>query len=129
VNFAASLLPKLMIVRQFRRSISMFGSRRKVLRQFLFLSVLLALVVYVASDAIRGAHGLVTNQLLRSRIATLRTELAAVKAQRTRLELDAELLSSKAATQPELLDAQARSLLDLANPTDIVILNEEKTDR
>ena len=43
--------------------------------------------------------------------------------QRARLERDAELLGPKAAGEPALLDEQARSLLDLAHPADIVIVN------
>src|ERR1700693_6651025 len=105
----------------------MHGKRRKFLRQLLLFGVLAALIVYVAADAVRGAHGLVANQLLRARIDTLNKELAALKAQRTRLERDAELLGPKSAEEAALLDAQARALLDLAQPTDIVIVNGEKT--
>jgi hypothetical protein len=52
-----------------------------------------------------------------------------LRCDRTRLERDADLLGPKAATQPALLDEQARSLLDLAHPTDIVIVNDQKTER
>jgi hypothetical protein len=48
-----------------------------------------------------------------------------MRAQRARLEHDAELLGPKAATQPALLDEEARSLLDLANPADIVIVDAD----
>jgi cell division protein FtsB len=87
------------------------------------------MIVYVAADAVRGPHGLIANQLLRAKITTLQKDLAALKAQRTRLERDAEFLGAKAASQPALLDEQARALLDLARPADIVIVNSEKSAR
>jgi cell division protein FtsB len=105
----------------------MHNKRRKFIRQFLFFVLLIGLIAYVASDAIRGPHGLVANQLLRARIATLRQDLDALKAQRAGLERDADLLGPKTAEEPALLDEQARSLLDLAHPTDIVIVDAEKT--
>jgi cell division protein FtsB len=98
----------------------------RILRQFVFFMALLGLIVYVASEAIRGAHGLAANKLLNARVETLTKELAALKAERTKLERDAALLGPKAATEPALLDEEARSLLDFANPNDIVIVNSEK---
>jgi cell division protein FtsB len=107
----------------------MHRSRQKLLRQVLFFSGLVALIAYVASDAVRGPHGLAANRLIHSRIAALKKDLAALKAERARLERDADLLGPKAASQPALLDEEARSLLDLAHPTDIIIVNGEKPDR
>jgi cell division protein FtsB len=107
----------------------MYGRRQRFVRQLFLLMTLCGMIAYVASDAVRGSHGLIANQLLHARIDTLKKELAALKAQRTRLERDAELLGPKAAEQPALLDEQARSLLDLAHPADIVIVNGEKGPR
>ena len=98
----------------------------RFLRQFILLGVLLLLIGYVASDAIRGPHGLAANQQLQARIDALTKELAALKAERTRLERDDDLLTKKAESQPALVDEQARALLDLARPSDIVIVNGEK---
>ena len=56
----------------------------------------------------------------------MRKELAALKAEHARLERDAALLKDKVQVQPALLDEQARSLLDLAHPADIIIVNSEK---
>ena len=105
----------------------MHGTRHKLFRQVVALLILVAMIGYVAADAIRGPHGLAANQQLHARMDALNKDLAALKAQRAKLERDAELLGPKAAEQPALLDEQARSLLDLANPTDIVIVNGEKT--
>jgi len=101
----------------------MRGRYSQIARQIMLLAALIGMIVYVGSDAVRGPHGLVANQMLRAKIAAMNRDLAALKAQRARLERDAELLGPKAATQPDLLDEQARALLDFARPTDIVIVN------
>jgi cell division protein FtsB len=104
----------------------MRGRNSQILRHIMLLAALIGMIVYVGSDAVRGPHGLVANQMLRARIAAMKRDLAALKAQRARLERDAELLGPKAASQPDLLDEQARALLDFARPTDIVIVNSER---
>ena len=96
------------------------------MRLFILFMVLLGLIFYVATEAVRGAHGLAANRQLNTRVELLTKELAALKAEHTRLERDAALLKDKAAAQPALLDEQARSLLDFAHPSDIVIVNNEK---
>jgi len=98
----------------------------RILRQLALFAALIGMVVYVASDAVRGAHGLIANQMLRAKVAAMKKDLTALKAQRARLERDAELLGPKAASQPGLLDEQARALLDFARPTDIVIVNGDR---
>ncbi|MGA7324667.1 MAG: septum formation initiator family protein [Rhodomicrobium sp.] len=102
---------------------------RRLFRQFLVLAGLVTLIGYVASDTIRGHHGLAAHQQLRARISALSKELTALKAERGRLERDEDLLTAKAASEPSLIDEQVRSLLDLALPTDIVIINSDKAVR
>ncbi len=106
----------------------MRGRNPQVLRQIILLAALMAMSVYVAADAVRGPHGLIANELLRAKIAEMKKDLTALKAQRARLERDAELLGPKAAST-DLLDEQARELLDYARPTDIVIVNSERAVR
>jgi cell division protein FtsB len=97
-----------------------------IMRLFILFAVLLGLTLYVAAEAVRGAHGLAANKLLNARVEALTKDLAALKAEHARLERDAALLKDKAGTQPALIDEQARSLLDLAHPADIIIVNNEK---
>lgn len=105
----------------------MTGRRTQIWRQIALFAALAVMIACVAADAVRGAHGLIVNRMLHAKIAAMKKDLTALKAQRSRLERDAELLGSKAASQPNLLDEEARSLLDFAQPTDIVIVNGEKT--
>jgi cell division protein FtsB len=96
------------------------------MRQFILFLVLLSLIGYVAAEAVRGAHGLVANRQIHARVEALTKELAHLRTEHARLERDAALLKDKSAADPSLLDEQARSLLDLARPSDIVIVNGEK---
>ena len=96
------------------------------MRQFILFLVLLGLIGYVAAEAVRGAHGLVASRQIHARVEALTKELAQLKTEHTRLERDAALLKDKSAADPSLLDEQARSLLDLARPTDIVIVNGQR---
>jgi cell division protein FtsB len=107
----------------------MRGQKPQTLRQIMLFAALVAMTVYVASDAVRGPHGLVANRMIHAKITAMKRDLAALKVQRSRLERDAELLGPKAASQPDLLDEQARALLDFARPTDIVIVNTDKSGR
>ena len=99
----------------------------RFLRQLTLFAVLLGLIGYVASEAIRGAHGLAANKQITARVHALSRELAALKSERAKLERDAALLGPKASAEPALLDEEARSLLDFADPNDIVIVNGDKT--
>jgi cell division protein FtsB len=96
------------------------------MKQFILFLVLLGLIGYVAAEAVRGAHGLVANRQIQARVEAMTKELAQLKGEHARLERDAALLKDKSTADPSLLDEQARSLLDLARPTDIVIVNSEK---
>jgi cell division protein FtsB len=93
------------------------------MRLLILFAVLSAACLYVAADAIRGTHGLIARQRIEAKMAAMSAELAKVKAERTALERDADLLGPKASSEPSLVDEEARSLLDLAKPTDIVIVN------
>ena len=95
------------------------------MRLFMLFLVLLGLIGYVASEAVGGAHGLAANRQIHARVDALSKELAQLKAQHAQLERDAALLKDKP-SDASLVDEQARSILDLARPTDIVIVNGEK---
>ncbi len=95
------------------------------MRQFTLFLVLLGLIGYVGAEAVRGAHGLIASRRIHARLDALTKELAQLRAQHTQLERDAALLKDKP-SDTSLVDEQARSLLDLARPTDIVIVNGEK---
>jgi cell division protein FtsB len=97
--------------------------RQKFLRHLALLALLLAAVAAVAHDTVRGKHGLDAQQALEMRVESLRADLKALQTQRARLEHDAALLGDRAGEQPALLEEQARTLLELAHPSDIIIID------
>jgi cell division protein FtsB len=95
---------------------------RRWLRSLLFFAVCAGLITYFAYHAVHGAHGLETRAALEKRIKTLESELAALRAERKLFERDVSLISERAAREPDLLDEQARALLNFAKPTDIILV-------
>ncbi len=93
-------------------------------RQLALFLVFACLIGFVAADAVRGPHGLEASRQITARIGTMTKELGELRAEHARLERDAALLKEKANSDPSLLDEEARAL-DLAHPSDIVILHGE----
>jgi cell division protein FtsB len=97
---------------------------RKRLRSFLttlglYVSVAL-LIGYFGVNAYTGNHGLRAKQDLDQQIAQSTVELAALKAERTNWQRRVALLKSDS-LDPDMLDERARSLLDYADPRDLVL--------
>lgn len=91
-------------------------------RLALSLLVCLALIGYFSYNAVEGNHGLHKRAALAEKIERLETELAALKLERTRIEHDVALMTDRVKTEPDLLDEQARALLNHVRPGDIVVL-------
>ena len=101
----------------------MITTRKKRNGRFaLFLAVCLGLIAYFAYHAVEGEHGLHKRALLEQRVKQLQDELAALTRERKRIEHDVALITSRAKTQPDLLDEQARALLNYARPDEIIVL-------
>jgi cell division protein FtsB len=98
-------------------------------RSALFLAVCVALTAYFAYHAVEGQHGLHKRALLEQRVRQLEEELAALVKERQRIEHDVALITERARSQPDLLDEQARSLLNYARPDEIVVLRANGADR
>jgi cell division protein FtsB len=88
----------------------------------LFLAVCLGLIVYFAYHAVEGEHGLHKRALLEQRVRQLQDDLAALTRERQRIEHDVDLITKRAKENPDLLDEQARALLNYARPDEIVVL-------
>lgn len=96
--------------------------RRKHGRYALLLALSLALIGYFAYHAVEGAHGLHKRATLTERIARLEAELAGLKEQRERIEHDVALVTKRVRDEPDLLDEQARALLNFVRPGELVVL-------
>jgi cell division protein FtsB len=103
----------------------MITSRKKRnARYALLFAVCLALIGYFAYHAVEGDHGLHKRAMLSEKIKRLETELAALKDERLRIEHDVALITTRARAEPDLLDEQARGLLNFVRPGDIIVLRK-----
>jgi cell division protein FtsB len=91
-------------------------------RSALFFALCLALIGYFAYHAVQGEHGLHKRGLLEQRVRQLEGDLALLVKERQRIEHDVSLITQRAKSHPDLLDEQARALLNFARPDEIIVL-------
>lgn len=82
--------------------------------------IFLSLTGYFASNAIEGAHGLIAYSKDRGVLGRAEQELAGVSAERARWETEVAALGTDH-LDADLLDERARAMLNLVDPSDIVI--------
>jgi cell division protein FtsB len=86
------------------------------------LHLIAALVIgYFAVHAFTGNHGLKARESLDQQFSQLSAELAVVRAEREKWQRRVALLRSDK-LDPDLLDEEARTLLDYVDPRDVVII-------
>jgi cell division protein FtsB len=83
-------------------------------------ALFLALTGYFGWNATRGDHGLKTFALRRVQLVGYEKELAVAEAERDQWEARTGGLRDKH-VDPDTLDERARAMLNLADPTDIVV--------
>ncbi len=81
-------------------------------------------VVYFGYHAIQGENGVMAFLSLERRVVQAEVELAAAKAEEERLARRVELLRPRSLDR-DMLDEQARLLLNLAHPDDIVVMRDD----
>jgi cell division protein FtsB len=88
----------------------------------LCLHLIAALVIgYFAVHAFTGNHGLKARERLDQQFAQLSAELAVVRAERQKWQRRVALLKPDR-LDPDLLEEEARVLLDYVDPRDVVIM-------
>lgn len=102
---------------------------RRWLRQLVFFLVCAGLIAYFSYHAVHGGHGLEMRAALEKRIHALEAELAGLRAERRLFERDVSLVTEKAAREPDLLDEQARAILNFARPTDILLVRHRPNEK
>ena len=91
-------------------------------RYLLLFALCLALIGYFSYHAIEGDHGLHKQAVLSEKIERLEAELVSLREERQRIEHNVALVTKRVKSDPDLLDEQARSLLNFVRPGDIVVL-------
>jgi cell division protein FtsB len=79
------------------------------------------LVVYFSYHMVRGNHGLIAYMNLQAKVEQAETRYAQVHGERTDLEHRVALLRPDN-LDPDMLEEQARTMLDFVHPDEIVIL-------
>ena len=95
-------------------------------RYALLFTICVALIGYFAYHAVEGDHGLHKRTMLSEKIKRLEAELKALKEERVRVEHDVALVTTRARSEPDLLDEQARALLNYTKPDEIVVLRAKQ---
>jgi len=97
-----------------------------LLRRGRSLALFLALCGLIASfghQAVKGDHGLERRAQIKQRIADMAAERERLLQKRAKLERDVALLRAAAQQPSDLAEEQARALLNVARPGDIIILD------
>jgi cell division protein FtsB len=88
--------------------------------EMVFAGVAIALICYLAIAALQGEHGLFSMLRVEADEARLQEQLSDLQAERATLENKTGRLSIDG-LDPDLLDEQARKVLGLARPDEIIV--------
>ncbi len=97
-------------------------------RSLAVFAVLCALIAVLAHQAVKGDHGLERRAQIKQRIAEMEAERDRLAAKRAKLERDVALMRAAEHAPTDLAEEQARALLNLARPDDIIITDPPRTD-
>lgn len=94
---------------------------RAVLRAMVAPTVFLALVGYFGWNATQGERGLQSYALRQTQLVTVQAELHRVELERDVLERRVAGLRTQR-LDPDTLDERARAMLNIAEPSDVVVM-------
>lgn len=95
--------------------------RRSILQTVVLHLGAAALIGYFAMQGYNGQYGLVAKRAFEQQHAALTAELDVLRTQRQALEAKVALLSPER-IDADMLDEEARNLLNLVNPKDLVLI-------
>jgi cell division protein FtsB len=82
----------------------------------------LGLISYFAYHAVHGERGLKARTEIEKRLELMREEHARLKAERERLEALAKTLTAGEGRDEDLIEEQARAVLNFARPTNVILI-------
>lgn len=94
---------------------------QSTLRQNLVLVICLVMLGYFGFHAVEGKHGLEARAVLLKRASELDSRLARLEVDRLRLVRNVDLMSDNR-LDPDMLAEQARRVLVMTHPDDVVLL-------
>lgn len=94
---------------------------------FLMLSV--GLTGYFAYHAVHGQHGLRSRAQIEKRIEALEAEHKLLSTERERLERQAAAITAGEGRNDDLIEEQARAILNYASPGDVILIIPDKSEK
>jgi cell division protein FtsB len=99
----------------------MLHIRKETARLMLYFLLCAGLIAYFSYHAVHGKHGLRAKAELTARVEALESELQTLKAERLRLERKAAGMIGPR-RDPDLIEEEARTVLNFAHPDDIILV-------
>ena len=111
-----------------RDALNLAGETLRRARGFAVFVLLCALIASFAHQAVKGNHGLERRAQIKERIAEMEAERDRLAAKHGRLAHDVALMNAAQRQPTDLAEEQARALLNLARPGDIILLYPPSRD-
>jgi len=92
-------------------------------RQLAVFALLCTLIASFGHQAIKGNHGLERRAQIKQRIAEMEAERNRLADKRVGLEREVDLLRAAQTQRTDFAEQRARGLLNLATPTEIIIVD------
>lgn len=96
--------------------------RRRSRKWVLAFFACMGLIAYFAYHAVHGESGLKARGELEKRLEILRKEHGRLKAERERLEALAKKLTAGEGRDEDLIEEQARAVLNFARPEEVILI-------
>ncbi len=95
--------------------------RKETARLLLYFLLCAGLIAYFSYHAVHGKHGLHAKAELSARVDALESELRSLRTERQRLERKASHMAG-AKRDEDLIEEEARTVLNFAHPDDIILI-------
>ncbi len=91
----------------------------------MLLLLFLGLIAYFGYHAVKGQYGLEARTAIGARVKSLEAELKLIKAEREGFERRASAMTVGAGGDKDLIEEQARLILNFAHPDDIILIDQK----
>lgn len=99
----------------------MFRIRKDTFRLLPLFLLCAGLIAYFSYHAVHGKHGLRAKAALQARVEALENDLNTLRTERERIERKTARMNGPARDE-DLIEEQARTVLNFAHPDDIVLI-------
>lgn len=97
----------------------------RILQTVALYVVAAMMIAYFGFHAYHGDHGIRAKQEFLAEIASLNTELKALRREKTEVERRVALMRTEA-LDPDMLDQRAREILNFADPRELVLIERRR---